>query len=270
MFKRFFPSLLLISVVCIAYLSCDSPPGLNSVDNDLPYVQNLSVTPTNIQFNPALDGQKDTTITLNVTVDGFDFGVESVPYYYIFIDDNESPALEGKFLGNLTQQTSFQANVGIPTNTIDFKTYTVLVTPSLNSPNQNYAQARVTQTGVPTIAPEILAVSNPDTVFRPSSGENIALFTVKATDVDGQDNIEKVQIRIIDQEVGEAQGSPFEMFDDGSTYSDVAANDSVYTFSLPVTPTTNRPNRDFNIEYFALDKSGLSSDTVKVIFRIRE
>ena len=60
------------------------------------------------------------------------------------------------------------------------------------------------------------------------------------------------------------------MFDDGISNEDQIANDSVFTFSLPVTPTDNRPNRDFDIEYFAEDISGLTTDTVKTIFIIRE
>jgi hypothetical protein len=68
----------------------------------------------------------------------------------------------------------------------------------------------------------------------------------------------------------EVQGSPFEMFDDGSTFDDDVASDSIYTWSLPVEPTNNNPNRDFNIEFYALDEGGLSSDTIRTTFSIRE
>jgi hypothetical protein len=60
------------------------------------------------------------------------------------------------------------------------------------------------------------------------------------------------------------------MFDDGSTYTDTTANDSVYTWFQPVPPNENDPNRDFDIEFYVIDLAGLSSDTVRTTFRIRE
>ncbi len=269
MFSKFY-FLVLLALAWIVFASCDDALTPKDFDEQQPYVQNLVVNPSTISFNPETDGQKDTTLILDVTVDGFNFEADSVPYYSLFLGDDENPFLQDKFLVNFSPITTFQASIPIETNTIDFETYTLLITPSLKGNNENFAQSIIRQTGVPINAPQILEVNNPDTLFRPESGSITAFFTSKIIDLDGQNNLEKVSIRIIDREVGEVQGSPFEMFDDGISNEDQVANDSVFTFSLPVTPTNNRPNRDFDIEYFAEDISGLTTDTLKTIFIIRE
>ena len=265
-----FYSQVLVSAFLIFALSCDSTVAPDDFDEHEPYVQDLSVNPGQIIFNAQQDGQKDTTVVLSLSVNGFNFEGDSLPYYSIFLDDENLPSIQGAFNKSSVLANTFEANVSILTSTIVFKTYTVLATPTLNGNNKNYAQSVISQTGVPINAPQILEVNNPDTLVRPQSGSITAFFTSKVADIDGQNNLEKVFIRIIDREVGEVQGSPFEMFDDGINNEDQIANDSVFTFSLPVTPTNNRPNRDFDIEYFAKDKSGLTTDTVKTIFIIRE
>lgn len=251
-------------------ISCDDTLTPKDYDDIDPYVTDLTVNPSDLTFDSVLDGQKDTTITFDLNVMGFNFETDAVPYYSVFIGDDDIPFIQEKFPINFSPITTFQTSFSIETNTIEFETYTILVTPTLSGGNQNYAQAIVSQSGVPINAPEILEVNNPDTLIRPLSGSTNAFFTAKVFDPDGQQNIDRVLIRIIDTEVGEVQGSPFEMFDDGSSNQDQIANDSVYTFSLPVTPTNNRPDRDFNIEYIATDISGLRSDTLRTIFIIRD
>ncbi|MBO6621162.1 MAG: hypothetical protein JJ892_02965 [Balneola sp.] len=265
-----FYSLVLFTLAWAVIVSCDDALTPKDFDEEQPYVQNLVVSPSDINFDPQLDGQKDTTLTFNITVDGFNFGVDSVPYYSIFVGNEDLPSLQRKFPVNFSPITTFQTSISIETNTINFENYTIIVSPTLSGSNTNYAQSIVKQTGVAINAPEILEVVNPDTIQRPAEGQTLVFFEAKVRDSDGQSNLDRVLIRIIDHEVGEAQGSPFEMFDDGSSNNDRVANDSLYTYSLPVTQTNNRPNRDFDIEYFAIDKSGLVSDTVRTTFSIRE
>ena len=266
MFKRFFPSILLTTIVCLLYASCDSTPTLNNYDSTLSYVQNLSVTPDQIQFSPILDGQKDTTITLEISVDGFSFDEGSVPYYYIFYSGDETPSLQGT-LNIVTGTSTFHASVAIPTNTIEFNSYTILVTPSLNGENKNYAQAVVKQTGVPINAPEILEVNNPSNVQIPASGATIAVFEAKVTDIDGQDNIDKVFLNFRNPDGSLLQENPFQMLDDGSSESgDVAANDSVFTKTFSINSSNTANNR--TALYWAIDKSGLNSDTLETSFNI--
>ncbi len=268
MYRLSFLTVIIISFSLSS--ACDSALEPENFDEQQPFFRNLQVNPSEFSFDPQTDGQKDTTIALNLSVEGFNFETDSVPYYSVFVDGEDLPSYQGDFPVNFSPNTTFSTQIEISTNTIEFHTYTVLVTPSETGNNSNYATAVIDQTGVPINPPEILEVNNPDTLIRPESGSITAFFTAKITDPDGQSNIEEVLIRIFDREIGQVQGSPFEMFDDGITYEDETANDSVFTFSLPVTQTNDRPNRDFDIEYYGIDKSGLSTDTLKTIFIIRE
>lgn len=127
---KFF-SLVLLALVWTVFASCDDALTPKDFDEQQPYVHNLVVNPSTISFDPETDGQKDTTLTLDVTVDGFNFEVDSVPYYSVFLGDDENPFLQDKFLVNFSPATTFQASIPIETNTIDFETYTLLITPRL-------------------------------------------------------------------------------------------------------------------------------------------
>lgn len=258
--------MVLLSIFGISLASCDEALTPRDLDEKQPYVQNLQINPSPIDFDAVNDGQKDTTITLNLAVDGFNFEVDSVPYYSIFIGKESLPSIEGKFLVNFSPLTTFQANIYIPTNTLEFETYTVLVTPENNSSGQNYAQAVVKQNGVSFNAPEILEVNNPEEVERPESGETTVYFTAKVSDEDGQNNIDGVFLRLISQTSVEVNNSPFLLFDDGSSRGDLIPSDSVYTLTFPV--SSSNQLETYDIKYYAKDKSGLVSDSVTTTFSI--
>ncbi len=263
---KFYSLVLFTTIWVLAFASCDDTLTPKDFDEQQPYVQNLVVSPSEITFDPQTDGQKDTTLNLNITVNGFNFGVDSVPYYSVFVGNEDFPSIQGKFPVNFSPITTFQTSIPIVTNTIDFETYTLLITPSLSGNNQNFAQAIITQTGVPINAPEILEVNNPTEVERPSNGEILVPFTSKVRDIDGQNNIEGVFLRLISQTSGEVANSPFELFDNGNSGGDQIASDSVYTVTFPV--SSNNELQTYDILYYAKDKSGLVSDTVRTTFSI--
>lgn len=260
--------MVLFSIFWIGIVSCDDGLTPKDYNEAAPYVQELTVNPSIIAFDPILDGQKDTTVSLNLTVRGFNFKPDSVPYYSVFFTGSDFPFIQNKFLVNFSSLTTFQANVVIPTNTIRFESYTILVTPTLQGSNQNYAQSIIKQTGVPINAPQILEVNNPEEVEIPSgSNTEVVLFTSKVTDLDGQTNIDKVFLNFRNSDGTLLSASPFEMFDDGgSSNGDVTASDSVYTTTFTIN-SSNTPNNRTAL-YWAIDKSGLSSDTLETPFNI--
>lgn len=262
-----FSPLVLFSIFWINIVSCDdvlTPKDFNEV---APYVTELTVNPSNITFDPVLDGQKDTTIIINVEVQGFNLDEGSLPVYSVFLNNEDIPSIQGSFQ-NARANNFYDSDIQISTNTIEFNSYTVLVSPSLGGKNQNYAQAVIKQTGVPINAPEILEVNNPEEVEIPSgSNSTTVLFTAKVRDSDGQSNIDKVLLNFRNQDGSLLSASPFEMFDDGASSSgDVAASDSVFSSSFTIN-SSNTPNNRTAL-YWAIDKSGLSSDTLETIFNI--
>ncbi|MEQ9280601.1 MAG: hypothetical protein RLN83_13990 [Balneola sp.] len=263
-----FYSLVLVTLIWATFISCDDSLTPKDFDEELPYVQNLVVSPPSISFNPQTDGQKDTTLSLNITVDGFNFGVDSVPYYSLFLGDDEVPFLQAKFPVNFSPITTFQTSIPISTNTTEFETYTLLITPSLNGNTNNFAQAIIRQTGVPTNPPEILEVNNPEEVEIPSGNNTVAvLFTAKVQDIDGQSNIDKVLLNFRNEDGSLLRETPFELLDDGSNSSgDITSSDSVYTTTFTIN-SSNTPNNRTAF-YWAIDKSGLSSDTLETPFNL--
>lgn len=262
-----FSFLVLLSIIWINLSSCDESLTPKDFDAALPYIQHLEVTPSQFDFNANADGQKDTTITLNLTVNGFNFEADSVPYYSIFIGDEELPSIQGSFQ-NSRSNNFYDSAVQIPTNTMEFNSYTVLVTPSIEEENQNYAQAVIKQTGISLNTPEILSVNNPEQVqIPPAGGTESVLFTAKVTDIDGQSNIGNVFLNFRNTNGSLLREKPFELLDNGSSSSgDVTATDSTFTVTFSINSSSTPSER--TALYWALDKSGLSSDTLETTFNI--
>lgn len=262
----FSPSLVLISLVWISLLGCDdtlSPNELNTIE---PYVQNFSVNPATLDFDLTADGTKDTTITFLMDIESINLDTDSTPHYSVFLNSEDLPFLQGQL--NRVSDENFSESFSINTKTYFFDTYTILITPTLTSNTANYSQSRISQVGVPFNEPEILTAENPSQVQRPQSGSVNVMFTAKATDVDRQANLDGVFLRLISRTNGEVNNSPFELFDNGNTAGDVTAQDSVFTLTFPV--NSGNQLQTYDILYYAKDKSGLVSDTVKTVFSIVE
>ena len=269
---KFYSLVLFTTIWVLAFASCDDTLAPKDFDEQQPYVQNLVVSPSEITFDPETDGQKDTTLNLNITVNGFNFGVDSVPYYSVFVGNEDFPSIQEKFPVNFSPITTFQTSIPIVTNTIDFETYTLLITPSLSGNNQDVPQAIITQTGVPINAPEILEVNNPAEVEIPNDDSQVRVrFTAKVIDQDGQNNIDRVFIEFVNEDGSVLIPDPNILYDDGINTSntergDLVANDSVYTIQFFINSSNTPTNRIVN--YFAIDKSGLRSDTLKLPFNL--
>ncbi len=258
---------LVVFIASLFTYSCDSSLSPTDFDEAKPFVQNLTVSPSSISFNPVNDGQKDTTITFNISVQGLNFRDGNTPNYSVFVDDEDLPSFQGSLAisqpGNM-----FSGELQISTNTIKFATYTVVVTPALDGSNANYAQSIINQMGVPINAPEILEVGNPQEIEIPSGSATVtALFTAKVRDIDGQGNIDRVLLNFRNQDGSLLNSDPFELFDDGSASSgDQTPSDSVFTRTFSIN-SSNTPNNR-TVIYWAIDKSGLSSDTLETPFNL--
>jgi len=267
-------SFLTVIILTLSFYSgCDSALEPSDYDEVQPFVRNLEVNPSSINFDPQTDGQKDTTISINVSVEGENFEGSSFPFYSIFIDQDDLPSYQGKLSVTDSRTGTFSNSVDIPTNTIDFRSYTIVVTPSNQGNNSNYARSVVNQTGVPINAPEILEVDNPAEVEIPNDDSRVRVrFTAKVVDPDGQDNIDRVFIEYINPDGSILVPNPTNRLLDNGTNSnsttegDEVAGDSVYTIQFFIDSSSSPVNR--TARYFAIDKSGLSSDTLETPFNL--
>ena len=171
----------------------------------------------------------------------------------------------------LTQQNdSFITSLEIETTTTSFNKYVLKIALYDVNHEESTYQTNLTINGFSNNRPVIEEVNGPQEITRPTSGETPATFTARVTDADGDDTINQVFMRIIDKETGEVTGSPFQMLDDGTNLGDETASDYIFTLTFDVTATDNRPDRDYDLQFFAVDLGGLTSDTVKTTFSIRE
>lgn len=272
MLKRLIYSFFICGTVLYSLPGCDKIPGNPAADTAGSVVSDFTVTPDVLVFDPAADGQKDTVIVFKATVKAEGLPPGDAPYLYVFVTDNrdndpdytlEFSALEGC-------SNCYEAEFELKTKTFAFAVYKLLITPEVveNHPG-NYIQTEIRQTGVAVHPPVILETNAPVTVIIPEDNSVVNIpFTAKVTDPDGQDNIDHVFLNFREPDGTLLSAEPFVMLDDGKIESsgDAVAGDSVYTKVLSVDKSNTPRNR--TALYWAVDKAGLSSDTLEVPFNI--
>ncbi len=265
MFSKYVSPLFVVGL--FFFLSgCDETVSPSNNFEAIPSVERLTVIPNDVSFVPE-DGFKDTTFTIHIEASIINVTEETT--YGFAIRDKVTKELVST--GELTAESRdniFWNESDLETSTTSFEEYIVEVYAYNNDGNGNYFQTQLSVSGFSNNPPEILEVNNPEEVQRPSSGQTSVSFTAKTTDEDGQDTIDAVYLRLISRVSGEVSGSPFQLYDDGSTQSDTAPNDSIYTATFPVSPANQL--QTYDILYYAIDKGGLVSDTVKTTFSIIE
>ena len=262
--KHFYPILALGVYLFIG--GCDPTTSPKELTDDVPSVQAALVIPGDVEFQ-ATDGFKDTTLTFAINAAFNNLG-NNIPHYVVRNKETEKILTE-----DILTYTDFGhvGNFQISTTTTSYEDYFVEIYVYDEEAQGNYYQTSISIRGLSNNRPVITDTTSPGTIIRPSSGETLAVFTATVTDADGDNTIDRVFLRIIDQTSGEVEGSPFLMSDNGSSLGDETADDQIYTWSygVPGNPDSGIIDRDYDIEFFALDKGGLYSDTLRTTFHIR-
>ena len=252
-----------ITILFAGFLSgCDSPPGPKDPTQSPSHLQNARVEPDSISFSH-ISTLYDTTVTLHLQATITNLSASSEPSYVIR-SSTDSIITRGSLQPGDTSNV-FTAQTDLNLTTATFATYYTYIYASEPQPDGSWIQSKVNIYGLSGSPPEILAVNNPDTVYKPSgdSVRNVP-FQAKVTDEDGQDNIETVAFELIRDD---NTLDVIELSDDGSSDSgDPTAGDSVYTQILSV--DAGNEAATYNIHYYAVDKAELVSDTVKTTFTI--
>lgn len=265
MFTKFVSRLLFIGVL-FSIINCDPTDTSSTVFGEAPVVQNLTIQPSSVVFIPN-DGFKDTTLSIYIEATIENVSEETI-FGYTIRDKASQELISSGELAAETRADVFRTETGLETTTTSFENYIVEAYAYNEGGSGNFIQTPISIRGFSNNKPEILEANNPQEVQRPSSGQTTVLFTAKTTDKDGQNSIEGVFLRLISQVSGEVSGSPFQLFDNGSSQGDVAANDSVFTRSFSINSTNQL--QTYDILYYAVDKGGLVSDTAKTTFSIVE
>ncbi|MDZ7806854.1 MAG: hypothetical protein U5K71_07035 [Gracilimonas sp.] len=233
-------------------------------------ITHFNISPGEINFEGVTDQVFDTTLTINITGQINQISENTLTYFSITDIQNDQKIDEGNLnLFSVSQGIgNFDQDLSLTVSTSTINNFLVIVIATDVNGNGNYAQSALKVNGISNSPPEILEVENPSEYPIPQSGTENIRFTAKVADKDGQSNIEGVFLRLISRTSGEATNSPYELYDDGQSFGDMVASDSVFTLTFPVS-SENQPDT-YDIHYFAADRAGLVSDTVKTTFTLVE
>ncbi|MBN1895327.1 hypothetical protein JW906_12570 [bacterium] len=118
---------------------------------------------------------------------------------------------------------------------------------------------------IENLPPVLSELSAPAEVNRRTG--NPIILSIRASDPDGQDDIQKVFFNTTKPDGSPSSGNPFLMYDDGaSSHGDAAAGDGVY--SLTITINTSNATGDYTFEFTAEDYSGLRSAPVLHVIQV--
>jgi len=254
--------ILLVTVSILG--ACDSTTAPADILKDSPAIVEFDISPSRVNFTPA-DGVRDTTV--NIQFSGRTSNHIQEQSVILVINRRNSGELFREEELAITSDGTFDFELDVETNTTFFNDFEVFT--RLSGDNSAYAEGKVSIQGFSEFAPEILEINNPESVQLPSSGESArsVSFRAKVSDVEGLVSIEGVYLRLISRSTGELSGSPFRLYDNGSN-GDLAPNDSLFT---RVFQFNSGNNSDFyDVEYFAIDRGGLISDTLRTTFRITQ
>lgn len=252
-------------MVTVVGVGCDSPPGPDDPSVSHANIKEVTVEPDSISFEEA-EMVRDTSV--NITIGATITNVEpSAQPSYVIRKSDERAAISSGSLSATDSNDTYEASVTLNLTTATFATFHVYIYADAPNPDGSWVQAPIRVTGFPGSPPIIHDVANPDTVVKPSGDtvKNVA-FRAEVSDPDGQDNIAQVAFNLVRS--GDTLDT-IDLFDDGSDESgDSVAGDSVYTQVLSV--NSDNESATYDIHYFARDKSGLFSDTVRTTFTITD
>jgi hypothetical protein len=256
--------IILVALIALVFLiQCDNPPGPTDYLSEMPLLTAFEISPNRIDFDRSA-GAIDTTLNIEMSVTlSTGFTSSPPPEYQIIDNTNGAIIREGMFSSFLEQSRIWSQIVSIETQTTVIKQYTIYAWLKDESGSKlSRVQGKLNITGFSTSPPEIIWVDNPDSVQIPAAGTTGFDFRAKVAHPDGQSNISRVLIDLIDNTGNTLSGSPFDLFDDGrlDESGDAIAGDSVYTRRFSI-GQGNQPD-DLTVRYHALDRFGASSDTV--------
>ncbi len=111
----------------------------------------------------------------------------------------------------------------------------------------------------PNDAPVLSDLVAPDQITLPSEGDVEILLTVKASDLQGDADIEMVWFDTVKPDGNPSSGNPFEMYDNGFE-GDVTPGDGVYSLRIYLISSNDAGTYTFNFQ--ARDRSGAVSNVI--------
>lgn len=259
--------LILMLLAAVLISACDSPPGSAPYKVSPQPFSTLTIIPNELQFDPA-EGIRDTTVTIQIIAQSRPGQMPVNPSFSVRrqglseafrqgpLTMNQDGSLTGEFTFNTATNNSLELTVFV----FDAPQEGVL---------SNTLQRRLIQTGFTTQPPQIINFDHPSVVTIPTEGTVAFRFETEVFHPEGQENILSVLLELFDSAGNLLGGEPFLMLDDGDVQNsgDLDAGDGIFTRAFSIGPG-NQPEV-YDVRTYALDRHGLSSDTLTSTFTIQ-
>lgn len=271
--KSYYPLVALAFLLSLA--ACNDIPSVEQ-SAEVFQIKSFSLSPNEVAFIPS-DGIRDTTVSVQLSIDiEQSNALASHPNAQLIYElrnrSNGEIVLEGTATLPDGSSSRIETSFDLDVRTFDFREFSISTfIGTEDALLSNTAQSSLTISGFPVGVPEIEFVENPDTVVIPAQGQSSVLFQLKAKVIHQFDQslINRVVVGIRDQNNNFLPGSPFRMYDDGSSSEipdgglsgDSVPGDSLFTRQFQLS-STNNPDV-YTLFYHAIDNFGFSSDTVQ-------
>ncbi len=240
--------------------ACDSPPGSSPYPTANNAFHSISLDPDNVVFDPD-EGVVNQTLNINISVDVRSDAELSNPRFNVYRSSDRAVFRDGSLTtvseGELAGEFSFSVS------STSFETYKVYVfDEGAGGSVSNTLEHKLVLTGIPTDPPVVLSLDHPPVVQIPDEGETAIRFETEVEHPQGLEQISAVYLELFDSNGNQIGGDRFEMFDDGDEESsgDLVAGDGIYTRTFAINPN-NQPDT-YDVFTYAVDRAGLTSDTL--------
>ena len=266
MFSKAILSILFLAI--LGSIHCDSLPDTPTQSYAYVDLSHFRVEPTDVNFDVEMDGFKDTT--LQFTLYAQLHNSELLEYLGYIIREPRTGVI--LLQEQLTTPVSdplpidIQGTFNWETSTTNFEQLLVELYALDRYGYGIQHQATLTIEGIASSRPQIIWVNNPDSVEIPTGSTTLIIpFQAKVTDPDGQETLDRVFIAFENEDGSILVPNPNILTDTGTGLDEVAG-DSVFTITFSVNSSNSPQNR--TVLYYARDKAGLFSDTLKSSFNI--
>ena len=266
MFSKAILSILFLAI--LGSIHCDSLPDTHTQSYAYVDLSHFRVEPTDVNFDVEMDGFKDTTLqfTLYAQLHNSDL----LDYLgYIIREPRTGVILLQEQLPTPVSDPlpiEIQGTFNWETSTTNFEQLLVELYALDRYGYGIQHQATLTIEGIASSPPQIIWVNNPGSVEIPTGSTTLTIpFKAKVTDPDGQETLDRVFIAFENEDGSILVPNPNILTDTGTGLDEVAG-DSVFTITFSVNSSNSPQNR--TVLYYARDKAGLFSDTLKSTFNI--
>ncbi|MCH8556522.1 MAG: hypothetical protein LAT84_01810 [Balneolia bacterium] len=257
------PMLLLFFIA-----ACDSPPGATPYEEIPAPFSSMSIDPSVVVFDSTQE-ISDTTLTIQIEAGLKPDAITNNPQFTVSRHGSSTVFREGLLQpgNNNTVVGSFTFTV--PSNT--FQDFTIYVFDETEGGRVSSTfQTQLQLQGFTTQPPQILSFTFPSVVQIPVEGFQPIRFETEVEHPQGQAQIQTVFLALFDTAGNQLGGEPFTMLDDGDEggSGDLEEGDGIFTRTLEIGPN-NQPDT-YEVLTWAIDRQGLSSDTLSSTLTIQQ